>query len=179
MTSDAAPALLDHALGQAGDLLGRVRDDQLDSATPCAEWTVGDLVDHLVQAPASFTTMMQGEQPDWSVGPPHVGDEREARFREHADALAAAWSAADGPGEGEGSPLAWQLAELAVHTWDLATAIGESTEGLDPEVAEQGLAFMQGGLTDDNRAPAFGAEQPAPAQADAYTRLAAFAGRAV
>ena len=46
-------------------------------------------------------------------------------------------------------------------------------------MAERGLAFMQAGLTADNRAPVFGPEQPAPPDADAYTRIAAFAGRAV
>ena len=75
--------------------------------------------------------------------------------------------------------LLWQLAELAVHTWDLATAVHTPTGDLDPVVAERGLAFMQQGLTADNRAPVFGPEQPAPPDADAYTRIAAFAGRQV
>ena len=39
--------------------------------------------------------------------------------------------------------------------------------------------FMRASLTDDNRAPAFQAEQPAPDGADAYARAAAFAGRKV
>ena len=66
-----------------------------------------------------------------------------------------------------------------MHTWDLATALGRSTGDLDAEVAERGLAFMGASLTDDNRSPAFGPEQPAPEGADAYRRLAAFAGRSV
>jgi hypothetical protein len=66
-----------------------------------------------------------------------------------------------------------------VHTWDLATALGRPTGTLDPDVAEHGRAFMLASLTDDNRSPAFGPERPAPADADAYTRIAAFAGRPV
>ena len=73
----------------------------------------------------------------------------------------------------------WQSAEIAVHTYDLASAIGYPTGDLDPEVAERGLVFMQANLTADNRAPAFEQEQPAPDGADAYQRLAAFAGRTV
>ncbi len=46
-------------------------------------------------------------------------------------------------------------------------------------MAERGLAFMQANLTPEMRGPAFGPEQPAPPDADAYTRIAAFAGRAV
>ena len=48
-----------------------------------------------------------------------------------------------------------------------------------PRSAERGLAFMQAGLTADNRAPVFAPEQPAPPDADAYDRIAAFAGREV
>jgi hypothetical protein len=46
-------------------------------------------------------------------------------------------------------------------------------------VAERGLAFMRGSLTEANRAPAFGPEQVAPEGADACQRIAAFAGRSV
>ena len=70
-------------------------------------------------------------------------------------------------------------AELAVHTYDLATALGTATADLDPEVAEVGHAFMTSSMTVDMRGDAFGAEQPAPADADAYERIAAFAGRSL
>ncbi len=80
----------------------------------------------------------------------------------------------DSPADGAAD---WQCAELAVHTWDLATALGRPTDGLDPEPAERGLAFMRASLTEDRRGPAFGPEQPAPDGADAYRRIAAFAGR--
>jgi hypothetical protein len=66
-----------------------------------------------------------------------------------------------------------------VHTWDLATALGRSTADLDPEVADRGLAFVRATMTDDNRSLAFGLEQPAPDDADAYKRVAAVAGRSV
>ena len=48
---------------------------------------------------------------------------------------------------------------------------------LDDEVAERGLAFMQQGLTADNRGEAFGPAVDVPDDAPAYDRLAAFAGR--
>ena len=73
----------------------------------------------------------------------------------------------------------WQLAELAVHTWDLATATGQPVDSLDPGVAERGLAFMTKTLKPEMRSTAFGPEQPAPAGASAYERIAAFAGRRI
>jgi uncharacterized protein (TIGR03086 family) len=170
-------SLLTVALDQAADLLGRVPEDARDASTPCSGWSVSALIDHLVNAPAQFAILMRGGEPDWAAAPPHVGADREQRFRAAGADLVQAWRAA-GDG-GQQSPLDWQLAELAVHTWDLATALGEPTTELDREVAEHGLAFMRSGLTDDNRGAAFGPEQPAPAGADAYTRIAAFAGRTV
>ena len=38
---------------------------------------------------------------------------------------------------------------------------------------------MTASLNDDNRYPAFGPEMQAPEEADAYTRIAAFAGRTI
>jgi len=119
---------------------------------------------------------VRGEAVDWSATP-SAGGEPAAQFRSHAEDLLRAVSDDAAPG----GPVAvdWQCAELAVHTWDLATAIGRSTGNLDAEVAERGLAFMRANLTDDNRGPAFGPEQPAPEGADPYRRIAAFAGRSV
>jgi hypothetical protein len=71
----------------------------------------------------------------------------------------------------------WQTAEVAVHTWDLVRATDQDHD-LDPEVAERGMAFMSAGLTDENRAPAFGPEVQVPGDAPVYVRLAAVAGRA-
>ena len=57
--------------------------------------------------------------------------------------------------------------------------MGAPTSTLDPQVAERGLALMRSSLTPENRGPVFGPEQPAPEDADAYERIAAFAGRSV
>jgi uncharacterized protein (TIGR03086 family) len=65
---------------------------------------------------------------------------------------------------------------MAVHTWDLVRATGMRI-GLDPEVAERGLAFMAQGLTEDNRGEAFGPAVEVPDDAPVYERLVAFAGR--
>lgn len=173
-TNDEVRVLV-HALDQAGDELDHVHADNLARPTPCSDWDVAALADHLVAAPAKFLTMMRGEQPDWTAPPQHVSDGWGGRFRVHADDLAHAWHelAGDPP-----SPAAWQIAELAVHTWDLATALGRPVDRLDPEVAEVGLAFMRANLGPDARGAAFGPERTASPDAGAYERLAAFAGRA-
>lgn len=177
MTSNEDLAVLRTAVDQLAGLLGDVRPDALPDRTPCEQWTVQDLVDHIVAAPEKFARMLRGQPLDWSAPTPAAGDKPADAFRSHANDLLAAWKEQDdrdGP-----ASLDWQCAELAVHTWDLATALGRRTGDLDPEVAERGLAFMRANLTADNRGSAFGPEQPAPHGADAYQRIAAFAGRAV
>jgi uncharacterized protein (TIGR03086 family) len=174
-THDAV-RVLSHALDQTGDLLALVHPDDLGRATPCPDWTVQHLVDHLVATPGRFLQMMNGEQPDWAAEPPRITEDWAGAFRVSADDLIHAWH---GRPDAETASADWQSAELATHTWDLARAIGRSTDDLDAEVAERGLAFMQANLTADNRSVAFGPEQPAPADGSAYDRIAAFAGRTV
>jgi uncharacterized protein (TIGR03083 family) len=174
MPSTAELNVLSRALDQLGDLLLHVSGDELDRPTPCSEWTLGDLADHVVASPARFAMMQRGEQPDWSAGPEHLHVGWAAAFRSSADDLMHLWHS--GAGADSQDPD-WQTAEFAVHTWDLAHALGRSTRELDPEVAERGLAFMQANLKDEMRGDVFGPEQPAPADGDAYDVIAAFAGR--
>ncbi len=164
------------ALRQVADLLEQVHDAEAGRPTPCEGWTVGDLADHVVLGIGRFAAGVRGEEVDWSAPTPHVDGDRAAAARAAGQDLLDAWA---GSGGTDAPPVEWQCAELAVHTWDLATALGRDTAALDPAVAEAGASFMRQGLTDDNRAPAFGPPRPEPEGADAYTRLAAFAGREV
>jgi uncharacterized protein (TIGR03086 family) len=167
--------LLRRALDQLAGLLDAVDREALSGRTPCEQWTVQDLVDHIVVAPAKFARMVRGESIDWPAPTPPAGNDPAGAFRSHSEDLLRAWHGQDGPRVPVG--LDWQCAELAVHTWDLAEALGRPTGDLDPEVAERGIAFMQANLTKNNRSPAFGPEQRAPDGADVYQRIAAFAGR--
>jgi uncharacterized protein (TIGR03086 family) len=176
MTSDNDLAVLRRGLDQLAGLLDDVPGEAMGAPTPCPQWSVQDLVDHIVAAPSRFARMARGEEVDWSATP-SAGRDAVVRFRSHANDLLRA--VADDSATGGPITLDWQCAELAVHTWDLATAIGRPTGDLDAEVAERGLAFMRANLTEENRGPAFGPEQPAPEAADAYQRIAAFAGRSV
>ena len=58
------------------------RADQLDalsapsplrmlSATPCSDWTVADLSDHIVNSPAGMSTIARGGEPDWAASTHH------------------------------------------------------------------------------------------------------------
>jgi uncharacterized protein (TIGR03086 family) len=177
VTSSDDLAVLRRAVDQLTGLLNAVDRNSLSDQTSCAQWTVQDLIDHIVAAPARFARMVRREPIDWSAPTPPSGADPAGVFRANAEDLVQAW--AERAGEDGGAGLDWQCAELAVHTWDLAAATGRSTEDLDAEVAERGLTFMRANLNDDNRSPAFGPEQPAPDGAGPYERIAAFAGRQV
>jgi uncharacterized protein (TIGR03086 family) len=156
---------------QLGALLREVTPEDVARPTPCSEWTVADLSDHVVNSTAGMVTMARGGEPDWGNAAHH--DDPAAALDTEGRALIEALAS------NESYPTGMAAAELAVHAYDLATALGRDTAGLDPEVAETGLAFMSASMTDDMRGNAFGSEQPAPEGADAYQRIAAFAGRTV
>jgi len=170
-----AVVVLSRALDQAGDALAAVHPDDLDKPTPCEGWTVRQLADHLAAAPEHFLQQGRGEDVDWSAGTGVDPDPAQltSHFRTHADDLIHHWHAQP---DDQVAQADWQSAELGVHTWDLVQALGRSVP-LDDEVATRGLAFMQQGLTADNRGEAFGPEVEAPEGAGAYERLVAFAGR--
>ena len=155
-------------------MLDHVHADRLDRRTPCADWDLAALADHLVATPGRFLTMMRGEEVDWSAPPPHVAEEWGPAFRVAGDDLIHFWHE---HGRDAPVPADWQTAELALHAWDVATVVGYPLDRLDPEVAERGLGFMQANLTADNRGPAFGPEREPREGAGPYERLAAFAGR--
>lgn len=162
-------ATLATAVLQLESLISSIGAEAEEAPTPCSEWVVRDLVDHVIHSTGGLTQMVKGEEVDWSAPVVHHDDSLAEFRRRGADLLTAA-------GEDQ---LGLPAAELAVHTWDLATALGRSTDDLDPAVAEIGHAFMSENLGPEQRAGAFDPEEPAPRGANAYERLAAFAGRAV
>jgi uncharacterized protein (TIGR03086 family) len=173
-TPNDAVIVLNRALDQMGDVLASIHEGHLSKPTPCNDWDVRQLISHVLATPGHFLEMSRGEQPDWSATPPVVEDEWASEFRSSADDLIHFWhQQGDAADAGQ---VDWQTAEMAVHTWDLVRAT-EMRIGLDPEVAERGLAFMSQGLTEDNRGKAFGPAVEVADDAPIYERLVAFAGR--
>lgn len=169
-------ATLSRALDQAGDVLAAVHREQLSDPTPCPDWDVAHLIGHLIDDATRFTEGVHGGDPDWSAPPEAVTGDWTAAFRSGADDLMHAWHQQGD--QAEDGAADWQIAEFAVHTWDLVRATGWDRP-LEPEVAERGYGFMSKALTPENRGQAFEPEADAPTEADPYDRLAAFAGREV
>lgn len=186
MTS--AIELLQDALRQTGGILAAIRPDQLALPTPCPEWDVRALLRHVVaQDMRNFLASARGETADWQAPPGELPADWAAAFREQAEVLLDTWRSADldrlvAASGGREVPLRsradQQIAELAMHGWDLARATGQPVE-LDPQVAEYALAWSRGMLRPDFRGPgmAFGAEVPVTPDAPVQDRMAGWFGR--
>jgi uncharacterized protein (TIGR03086 family) len=192
---DSPIALLCRALDQTGAILVRVRPEQATlptpptPPTPCRSWDVRALVDHVVDELHQFALVTGGgtrEQLDSDI----IGDDWVGTYRAAADALLAAWRHPDALDRtqrlpvGEG-PATWaagqQITELAVHTWDIARATGQSTD-LDPDLRRLALAWETDDLKpqlrgDEAVGHQIGPVVPMPDDAPLYDRVAAFGGR--
>lgn len=141
-----------------GELLGLAREravpvvrgipeTALGAATPCAEYDVRALVNHLFQVVVQFQRLAAKESSDFGASAPdRVGegaDWRE-RFLAEAEGLVAAWSvpgAEKGVTGAMGMPArlvgGMALLDLTVHVWDLARATGQEYGEADGVVVEE------------------------------------------
>jgi uncharacterized protein (TIGR03086 family) len=163
-------ALLSRAIDQTAGLIEEVSPDQYDQPSTCSDWTVGQLVAHVVASPRNFVSMFSGKDVDWA-NPPGLGDDPAVDFRSGAEELLEHLRSQDGDASSSAA-----LPEFAVHSWDLATSIGSSRR-LDDEVATHALAFMSNNLTPENRSGVFKPEVHIDDDRSVQDRLAAFAGR--
>jgi uncharacterized protein (TIGR03086 family) len=188
MTIDLTPAA-EHL----ATLVRGTPDDALRDPTPCPEYTVGDLLDHIGGLALAFTWAATKASLDMSDQTASGDSSRlEPGFRDRiaADVLAvgAAWrdpSAWTGttkagpiemPGEIAGLVA---LDELVVHGWDLAVATGQPFVADDAtlEGARSFLAMFSGPGTEDQRGDAFGPVVAVPDDAPLLDRVLAMSGR--
>lgn len=180
---------LAQAFASTRSVLANVKPEQLDAPTPCASWTVRDLVNHIVGGSHWFAATVEAStaapptETDWSAGDV---------LTSYDDGIAASLAAFGAPGAQEKIvelpfgefPGAFYMglatSDQFTHGWDLARATGQSTD-LSPELAAALLEQVKMAVPDQFRGPdgqaPFGPEVPAPDSATAADRLAAFLGR--
>lgn len=179
-------ALLDQSFAAVGLLIGDVRRDQWSSPTPCVQWTVRDVVGHLIGMNRVFAAML-ADQPPPQRGGDMADDEIREQFTETAARLLAAFSEPGVLGRTYTSPLGnatgaerlnIRLYDLLAHGWDIAKATGQPA-ALPEDAARLSLAFVREQVRDDARAGRFGLPQVAPPSATAIEQLVAYLGRPV
>ncbi|MBE9376204.1 TIGR03086 family protein [Saccharopolyspora sp. HNM0983] len=159
---------------------------QWSAPIPCTDWTVRQLVNHLVGIIHVFAALLSDRTPPRSAAD-HLGDSPKDAYRDSAEALQAVF---DQPGVLErtyhgplgaatgAERLQIRLYDLLAHGWDLAQATGQPGEPPD-DLAEQALAFAQTQLSEQDRNARFAPAQFVTSDAPAIERLVAFLGRSV
>jgi uncharacterized protein (TIGR03086 family) len=141
------PQLFEQAADLFGERVRAVQDDQWGVATPCDEWDVRTLVNHVVGEQRWAPHLLDGETID-QVGDRYdgdlLGDDPKAVWAEAVGPSVAAFTAPgalDGTvhlsyGDERADEYALQmLTDLAVHGWDLARGIG-ADDRIDEETAQ-------------------------------------------
>jgi uncharacterized protein (TIGR03086 family) len=169
------------AAAGASEVARGIRAEQLVLPTPCDEWTVQDVLDHLVAGTAGLAAALGGTATAPTVGASAA--DLEAGFaaclaqmqdpanlaRRSESPLGFEWSG--------GEATAGTAMDVLVHTWDLAVATGQQPD-LDPEVVDACVELFLPMMPEAGRAagiigPAVEVSEDAPAQA----RLLASLGR--
>ncbi len=179
-------ALLDSAVRATTRVLRNIKPDQYGLPTPCPDWDVRTVMNHLVAGALYFTAPATGAKPDFAVwSQDHLGDGDPAdRYAKVAGDAVAAWRAAGDldrranlPGGGTGPRyFDMLLLEEYLHGWDLAVATGQERTGA-AAVAQTLYDRWHGKVPDVARdGRAFGPEAPCPPDAPVGDRLAAYLG---
>jgi uncharacterized protein (TIGR03086 family) len=183
--------LLQRVVDETTRVVGNVTPEQLGNDTPCTEWTVRDVVNHITGGATMFAiSAEQGSVPDDQVaqlmGGENLGSDYKAAWGTAANRAMTAFDGLDLSkmvtlpfGEMPASvALNIAIFDVATHAVDIAESTGQQIK--DTDLLETALEFGKQMIGPDLRVPGvFGAEQPCPADAPVTKRLLAFGGRVV
>jgi uncharacterized protein (TIGR03086 family) len=179
------PQQLDELIPLLEVLVEGISPDQLDAATPCSNFTVRGVLEHMIGGATAFAPAFRGEAAPTTAGPPAAATTLDRWRRAMADLLDAVHcpgaddrTIAAPFGEVPGSVFARFVAfDGLVHGWDLATATGQAYAP-PAAIVDEASAFARQALTPDLRdGDTFASETEAPAGASPLERLVAFSGR--
>jgi uncharacterized protein (TIGR03086 family) len=165
-------------------VLANVSPEQFGDPTPCSEWTIRDLIEHILGG-NEHVGIWSGS----SDAAPARPDDIVAAHRATARAAQDVFARPDGMSTMFKLPFAempgqifigMRTSDVLTHAWDLAAATGQSTD-LDPELAAEQLAAVRAFVGPQFRGPdkPFAEEQACSSERPPADQLAAFLGRKV
>lgn len=181
----------ERAVGSTAEIVKGMPTGQLGTPTPCTEWDVRALLNHVIGTLWLAQGLLSDSQPRYPMVPgglPPVdvaGEDPAAAYAEASAAALAAAGAGDALtrvhvtplGEMPGPALAgFTTLDILVHGWDLAKATGQPAD-LDERLAAHMLGFAEQAITPDTRAPRIGPALAVAEDAPVTDRLVAFLGR--
>lgn len=179
---------LTHIVRALHTTVDRIEPGQLGDPTPCSEFTVHDVLDHMMVQGGSFTFGFRGEDAPELLPPPVYGRVPAAEFHAGVDDLLEAASSDGAMERTLTTPVGRISGDIAarflafdglVHLCDLAIATGQQPEVPD-EVVVAVDEFARAAVTDDMRDIGMFHPAIAPApDADRLQRLLAFSGRSL
>jgi uncharacterized protein (TIGR03086 family) len=182
------PELHERALASTRAYVAGVKPHQWRDSTPCADYNVRDLVNHIVSGNFWVAPLVAGKSIA-DVGDVYdgdvLGDDPLSAYDRSAREAAAAFNA---PGAMEASvavsygPVPGEVyaghryIDVLIHGWDLAKATGQDT-ALDSELVEACRQVFEPQAEALRGSGMFGTDVEVPPDADPQTRLLAMLGR--
>jgi uncharacterized protein (TIGR03086 family) len=163
------------AAAGAADLLRDVPEGTQGAPTPCADWDVRALTDHIARVGAALEMSGRGEPVPAALwtGPAAAFDDAAVTAAWRTPPAVARMGDTDLPGALAGAMLA---ADLVLHGWDLARATGRDVTW-PPGAAAATLDFLTGMAEQGRATGLFAAPVPVPADAPVLDRALALSGR--
>ena len=145
--SDRWLDIFDRIQSETSSRVAAVAAEQLDDPTPCGDWNIRALHNHLIEINLQYAAIAGGKEPV-ADGLDHVGSDHVLVYTAAAGAAREAFAR---PGMLEqtydfpwGQEPGWTIVrhvcnELLIHTWDLSRATGQSTD-LVPDYVPESLS---------------------------------------
>ena len=184
---DDVKAFFSRVLDQMSERIHAIKDDQWTLPTPCTEWDVRALVNHIagecLWMPPLFEGKTVADVGD-ALNGDILGDDPRARWdRAARESLAGLEGVPVGStvhlsyGDVTAAYYASEVgSDLTVHAWDVARAIG-ADERLDDELVRHAMEDLGPKIDQWRAGGAFGPAVPVGADADLQTKLLAQTGR--
>lgn len=176
------------ALGATRHFVAGVSESAWSEPTPCADWNVGELLNHIVSGNWWAAELARGttiEEVGSRLDGDQLGDDALEAYDRSTDAAAAAFEApgaldaqcAVSYGPVPGSVYAGhRFIDILIHGWDLAVATGQDRT-LDPDLVEACWAVVEPQAALLRGSGQFGHDVTVSAGGDPQTQLLAALGR--
>ena len=150
---------------------------RLDASTPCDEWNLRTLLDHMLETQRYFLHSARGEDasPPGKTPPATVSDDPPADFQHVRQEIMQAFGE-DGVIEKTGPALGIAFSDTLLHGWDVARATGQEAT-MPSGLAEAAYDLIHGKFTEEQRVGVFKPERPIADDAPPQARLLAYTGR--
>jgi uncharacterized protein (TIGR03086 family) len=188
LTLRPLPELHEEALDHTRSIVHGIGAEQLELSTPCDDYDVRTLLNHVVSGNFWVAPLVEGKSID-DVGDLYDGDvigsDPASAYDESADVAAAAFKAPGamdrpvavsyGPVPGE-VYAGHRYIDVLIHGWDLAVGTSQETK-LPPELVDACIEIIEPQIEMLEGSGAFGTKVEVGADANAQTRLLAMLGR--